>query len=516
MTNDTNTISKILFQRPPAHPQKHLYILGVTDLREHCLRNLFVKSCVLETILYDNSPICVTGHFDVDSLSKTKEKENKVLNHLLASFNIIRVILDLQELEGKPRAQNFRGRINFKVHKRKKLRRRVVLALGGAGGQGQLGPGVIRVSLVCRPRGAEFVNAALIASDISNETVEDPIMVADSINRYFATTIAENILRTNKLHKTSQDVGKLHNPAHELTSFSPITYYIDEVRGIIRAVRQPSSTGIDNISKHLKQFSNYSEDSQSLLSPQKGHMSNFRQISLQGLDHQLIFTKLETFESGLMLRRGSGLTSVEENKGYLKAMSHCRGVATSHTDITDVAQRSSRRPPSAALCGWILGRRRQCYEGSRMRIKHLPNPLTGAPRALATKDGVGRGRERVSGSLTRFETVAAYADVHTMDGRTRCHGSVTWPSGFRARRMDPVTTTTATQATYHALIRHGINIWKGSPKEHILGVFVLQNRVILVLGASNSKTVAETPLKHFHLYPPSTYARFAFSCHQGP
>ncbi|KAG8322190.1 hypothetical protein J6590_028261 [Homalodisca vitripennis] len=33
-------------------------------------------------------------------------------------------------------------------------------------------------------------------------------------------------------------------------------------------------------------------------------------------------------------------------------MSHCRGVATSHTDITDVAQRSSRRPLSAALCGW--------------------------------------------------------------------------------------------------------------------------------------------------------------------
>ncbi|KAG8260020.1 hypothetical protein J6590_106381, partial [Homalodisca vitripennis] len=127
-------------------------------------------------------------------------------------------------------------------------------------------------------------------SDISNETVEDPIMVADSINRYFATTIAENILRTNKLHKTSQDVGKLHNPAHELTSFSPITYYIDEVRGIIRAVRQPSSTGIDNISKHLK--------------------------SQQGLDHQLIFTKLETFESGLMLRRGSGLTSVEENSTF--------------------------------------------------------------------------------------------------------------------------------------------------------------------------------------------------------
>ncbi|KAG8266075.1 hypothetical protein J6590_079511 [Homalodisca vitripennis] len=41
--------------------------------------------------------------------------------------------------------------------------------------------------------------------------------------------------------------------------------------------------------------------------------------------------------------------------------------------------------------------------------------------------GVGRGRGCVSGSLTGFETVAAYADVHTMDGRTRRHGSVTWP-----------------------------------------------------------------------------------------
>ncbi|KAG8276869.1 hypothetical protein J6590_055390 [Homalodisca vitripennis] len=41
--------------------------------------------------------------------------------------------------------------------------------------------------------------------------------------------------------------------------------------------------------------------------------------------------------------------------------------------------------------------------------------------------GVGCGRGCVSGSLTGFETVAAYADVHTMDGRTRRHDSVTWP-----------------------------------------------------------------------------------------
>ncbi|KAG8265877.1 hypothetical protein J6590_084291 [Homalodisca vitripennis] len=56
------------------------------------------------------------------------------------------------------------------------------------------------------------------------------------------------------------------------------------------------------------------------------------------------------------------------------AMSHCRGVA-------DVAQRTSRRPPSAALCGWSdpWPRRRRSYAGSRKRIKHLPNPLTGAP-----------------------------------------------------------------------------------------------------------------------------------------
>ncbi|KAG8266373.1 hypothetical protein J6590_074206 [Homalodisca vitripennis] len=44
--------------------------------------------------------------------------------------------------------------------------------------------------------------------------------------------------------------------------------------------------------------------------------------------------------------------------------------------------------------------------------------------------GVVRGRGCVSGSLTGFETVAAYADVHTMDGRTRRHGSVTWPMVF--------------------------------------------------------------------------------------
>ncbi|KAG8278609.1 hypothetical protein J6590_014164 [Homalodisca vitripennis] len=48
-------------------------------------------------------------------------------------------------------------------------------------------------------------------------------------------------------------------------------------------------------------------------------------------------------------------------------------------------------------------------------------------KQLLERRGVGRGRGRVSGSLTGFETVAAYADVHTMDGRTRRHGSVTWP-----------------------------------------------------------------------------------------
>ncbi|KAG8262719.1 hypothetical protein J6590_048231 [Homalodisca vitripennis] len=48
-------------------------------------------------------------------------------------------------------------------------------------------------------------------------------------------------------------------------------------------------------------------------------------------------------------------------------------------------------------------------------------------RYAAERRGVGRGRGCVSGSLTGFETVAAYADVHTMDGRTRRHGSVTWP-----------------------------------------------------------------------------------------
>ncbi|KAG8269994.1 hypothetical protein J6590_094977 [Homalodisca vitripennis] len=44
-------------------------------------------------------------------------------------------------------------------------------------------------------------------------------------------------------------------------------------------------------------------------------------------------------------------------------------------------------------------------------------------KQLLERRGVGRGRGRVSGSLTGFETVAAYADVHTMDGRTRRHGS---------------------------------------------------------------------------------------------
>ncbi|KAG8266632.1 hypothetical protein J6590_067698 [Homalodisca vitripennis] len=53
----------------------------------------------------------------------------------------------------RPRAQNFRGRINFKVHKRKKFRRRVVLALGGAGGQGQLGPGPDYKQLTKQPLG---------------------------------------------------------------------------------------------------------------------------------------------------------------------------------------------------------------------------------------------------------------------------------------------------------------------------------------------------------------------------
>ncbi|KAG8272598.1 hypothetical protein J6590_037892 [Homalodisca vitripennis] len=43
-------------------------------------------------------------------------------------------------------------------------------------------------------------------------------------------------------------------------------------------------------------------------------------------------------------------------------------------------------------------------------------------KQLLERRGVGRGRGRVSGSLTGFETVAAYADVHTMDGRTRRHG----------------------------------------------------------------------------------------------
>ncbi|KAG8302901.1 hypothetical protein J6590_020655 [Homalodisca vitripennis] len=41
-------------------------------------------------------------------------------------------------------------------------------------------------------------------------------------------------------------------------------------------------------------------------------------------------------------------------------------------------------------------------------------------KQLLERRGVGRGR--VSGSLTGFETVAAYANVHTMDGQTRRHG----------------------------------------------------------------------------------------------
>ncbi|KAG8257523.1 hypothetical protein J6590_048259 [Homalodisca vitripennis] len=56
---------------------------------------------------------------------------------------------------------------------------------------------------------------------------------------------------------------------------------------------------------------------------------------------------------------------------------------TSHTDITDVAQRScvGRRLLRYAA-GAILGRRRRSYADSRMRIKHLPNPLAGAPLLL--------------------------------------------------------------------------------------------------------------------------------------
>ncbi|KAG8285078.1 hypothetical protein J6590_088308, partial [Homalodisca vitripennis] len=58
---------------------------------------------------------------------------------------------------------------------------------------------------------------------------------------------------------------------------------------------------------------------------------------------------------------------------------------------------------------------------------------------LLERRGVGRGRGRVSGSLTGFETVAAYADVHTMDGRTRRHGSVTWPLALSQAPNVPTT-----------------------------------------------------------------------------
>ncbi|KAG8259936.1 hypothetical protein J6590_005074 [Homalodisca vitripennis] len=63
------------------------------------------------------------------------DKLNPISNVLAAS-----AAFPYRPTRPRPRAQNFRGRINLIVHK-KKLRRRVVLALGGAGGQGQLGPG---------------------------------------------------------------------------------------------------------------------------------------------------------------------------------------------------------------------------------------------------------------------------------------------------------------------------------------------------------------------------------------
>ncbi|KAG8310621.1 Rhophilin, Rho GTPase binding protein [Homalodisca vitripennis] len=104
-----------------------------------------VLTGVLHSGLNTLSSYLQTGGGKTESKTEAKsadagKSENQTGESRRANGSLVHG-LTFRPTRPRPRAQNFRGRINFKVHKRKKLRRRVVLALGGAGGQGQLGPG---------------------------------------------------------------------------------------------------------------------------------------------------------------------------------------------------------------------------------------------------------------------------------------------------------------------------------------------------------------------------------------
>lgn len=73
---------------------KHLYMLGIYRPPGAPLEESLGRiSSMLETIPSDNSPICLVGDLNVDSLSTTKKNELYALKYLLASFNIHRINL---------------------------------------------------------------------------------------------------------------------------------------------------------------------------------------------------------------------------------------------------------------------------------------------------------------------------------------------------------------------------------------------------------------------------------------
>ncbi|XP_046686291.1 uncharacterized protein LOC124371967 [Homalodisca vitripennis] len=93
-------------------------------------------------------------------------------------------------------------------------------------------------------RACEDVNNTTWQLRISNDIVTDPVEVANSFNEYF-TTIAGDILRAGNVQKSTQVAGCNHHLVNELTAFSLET--TDEVRGIIRALKQKTSTGVDDV-----------------------------------------------------------------------------------------------------------------------------------------------------------------------------------------------------------------------------------------------------------------------------
>ncbi|XP_046663046.1 uncharacterized protein LOC124355939 [Homalodisca vitripennis] len=73
---------------------KHLYLLGIYRPPGSVLEEALTRiSTALEMFPSNNTPICMVGDLNVDSLNTSKEKENRALNNILASFDMHRANL---------------------------------------------------------------------------------------------------------------------------------------------------------------------------------------------------------------------------------------------------------------------------------------------------------------------------------------------------------------------------------------------------------------------------------------